>query len=480
MRLTDSIENKVKKYLEKWNIKCCNILIGCSGGPDSTALLALLIKLKKIRKFKLSCAYLNHGLRKKEETSKDKSFLKEICKKYNVDLFIENIEYGSLKNLAHDNKKSIEEIAREKRYDFFNKIKVNITADYIALGHNQDDEIETVLMRFMQGVNFTGLCGIPEKRLDIIRPIINCTKQEILVFLDTKKIKYRIDKTNIESKHLRNKIRNILIPEIINIFPGFKQAVSSLSDKMKMLADYFDNSVDLLEDWKEIRKNNEIIYKIKKNEFINKPDIIRIQSIYKLYNKITNYSEKDKYYQIPYRFLSDLKDKSKIIKKNIVLKGYSVILYKKGQWLFFKRDVVGNTKKGYLIVVNGNNYGIIKDINLQYKIVLEDKKEKDMLSLDVNKITMPIIIRSKKPGDFILTKNGNKSLKKLFIEWKIPEKEKWKIPVIADKNGILGILGKPLGFFNKYSDEYSFKVTKKFKNSGKMLNIIINKYMENN
>ena len=125
MILTDSIENKVKKYLEKWNIDSCNILIGCSGGPDSTVLLVLLNKLKEIRKYKLSCAYLNHGLRRKKETSKDVSFLKKICKKYNVDLFIENIEYGSLKNLAHDNKKSIEEIAREKRYDFFNKMENN-------------------------------------------------------------------------------------------------------------------------------------------------------------------------------------------------------------------------------------------------------------------------------------------------------------------------------------------------------------------
>jgi len=481
MKLTDTVEKKILEYLEKWRIRGCKILIGCSGGPDSTALLDILNKYKEKRNYILSCAYLDHGLRIKEETDKDISYLKKLCNNYKIKFHTENIEYGYLQESAVTYKKSIEEIAREKRYEFLIKIKKNENADYIALGHNYDDNIETVLMRFFQGVNFTGLCGIPEKRDFILRPIINCTKEQILAYLDERNIKCRIDKTNFQNNYMRNKLRNQLIPEIIKIYPGFKQSVFSISNKMKMLSDYFNNSIDLLEDWQEICKESGVEYKIKKEIFNSKPEIIKIQSIYDLYNKITNYPENHKYYQLPYKFLSPLKITDKFMGNRIILRGYGIILYIKSGWLFFKRDVVVNNKNGYLIVVNGNDCGIIRGINLQYKAEFKVKKETDMLSLDISGVKMPIIIRSKKPGDYILTKNGKKSIKKLFNEWKVPGQDRWKIPVIQDKDGIAGILGRPMGFSNKYAYKFSFNNTKVNKNNNKIkyFNIIINKNMEN-
>lgn len=473
---TDPLQKKNLQFLNKWKIKKCSILIGCSGGPDSTALLSILNNLKEKLELTLYCAYLDHGLRKKEETGKEILLLERLCKKSKIGLYVKRIKYGKIKENAYKNKKSIEEEAREQRYKYLQKLKNEISADYIALGHISDDNTETVLMRFFQGVDFTGLCGIPEKRKSIIRPIINCTKKEILSYLKKNEIEYSIDKTNIESDFLRNKIRNILIPGIIEIFPGFKKSVEIFSYKMKLISDYFSDFIDLSEGWIQINNDQ---FKININDFNRKPPIIRVQSVYKIYNKIMKYKNDDKYYTLPYKFLNPLK--IKYHDNRIILKGYGIIMYIRGEWLFFKRDVVVNNKKGYLINVNGDCSGFIKSANLHYKAIHTDKKDKDMLSLDVKRIKFPVIIRSKINGDYISIKKGRKSIKKLYNEWKVPAKERWKIPIISDRNGILCVMGKSNGFKNKYSYNCSFN-KEKSSNGNKIIKyftIIVIKNMEN-
>lgn len=205
--MLDKVSNTIKKY----NLinKNDRIVIGVSGGPDSVALLYLLNSLKKEFKLTLHIAHLDHMLRK--DSYKDVEFVKELAKKLKIPITTAQIK---VKELAK--KGSLEEVARNARLGFLFKVAKDIKAKKIALGHNRDDQAETVLMRILRGTGLYGLSGILPKReisgFWIIRPLIEVRRSEIEAYLKKKKIKPRIDSSNLEDIYLRNKIRNKLLP----------------------------------------------------------------------------------------------------------------------------------------------------------------------------------------------------------------------------------------------------------------------------
>lgn len=205
--LLDKVKNTIRKY--SLINKNDSLLVGVSGGPDSVALLYLLNSLKKELKLVLHVAHLDHMLRK--DSYKDAEFVKGLAEKLKLPITIAAI---NVKKLAR--KGSLEEIARKARFDFFFKAAKNTSAKKIALGHNLDDQAETVLMRMIRGAGLYGLSGIAPKRqmggYCVIRPLIELRRKDIEAELKKRRIKVCIDKTNLESIYFRNRIRNILLP----------------------------------------------------------------------------------------------------------------------------------------------------------------------------------------------------------------------------------------------------------------------------
>jgi len=205
------ISEKFKKTIKKFNLinKNDKIVIGVSGGPDSVALLCLLNSLKKELKISLHIAHLDHMLR--ADSNKDREFVEKLASKLNIPITAANI---NVKALAK--KGSPEEIARNARLEFLFKVVKGIGATKIALGHNLDDQAETVLMRLLRGTGLYGLSGmLPTRKIDgfqIIRPLIEIKRKEIEAYLRKKKIKPRLDITNLEKIYFRNRIRNELLP----------------------------------------------------------------------------------------------------------------------------------------------------------------------------------------------------------------------------------------------------------------------------
>jgi len=202
---------KAKNTIRKYNLldKKDRVVIGVSGGPDSVALLYLLNSLRKELKISLHIAHLDHMLRK--ESAKDRRFVEGLAQKLKIPITTTRI---NIKELAK--KGSQEEIARNARLGFLFKVAKDTKADKIALGHNLDDQAETVLMRILRGSGLYGLSGILPKRniagYQIIRPLLEVRRKEIEAFLKKKKIKPCIDTSNLEEIYFRNKIRNKLIP----------------------------------------------------------------------------------------------------------------------------------------------------------------------------------------------------------------------------------------------------------------------------
>jgi tRNA(Ile)-lysidine synthase len=194
------------------------IILGVSGGPDSTCLLSVFCKLQKKYALELIVAHINYGLRG-TDSEKDEQFVQKLAKKYNLTLTI-------FKPKIEKENKS-EEALRDIRYAFFEKMRREKQFDLIAVAHNADDQAETVLMRLLRGTGLAGLSAMQAKNNKIIRPLLETTRKEILIYLKTEKLKYRIDKTNRQNVYLRNKIRNKLMPYLKKNFnPSLKQVLS--------------------------------------------------------------------------------------------------------------------------------------------------------------------------------------------------------------------------------------------------------------
>ncbi len=205
--LLDKVKNTIRKY--SLINKNDSLVVGVSGGPDSVVLLYLLNSLKMELKLALHVAHLDHMLRK--DSYKDAEFVRGLAEKLKLPITIAAI---NVKELAR--KGSLEEIARKARFDFLFKTVKNISAKKIALGHNLDDQAETVLMRMIRGAGLYGLSGIlPKRQIEgycVIRPLIELRRKDIEVELNKRRIKVCIDKTNLENTYFRNKIRNSLLP----------------------------------------------------------------------------------------------------------------------------------------------------------------------------------------------------------------------------------------------------------------------------
>ena len=222
------LEEKVLSTIKKYDLikSKDKIVIGVSGGPDSMALLNVLINLKEKLDFQIVVAHINHGIR--IEADDETKFVEEFCKKNNIECFVKK---EKVEDLAKENKVGTEEAGRKLRYDFFNEVLEKVNANKIATAHNENDNAETVLMNIIRGSGISGLKGIEPIRDNLfIRPLIDINRDEIEEYCKLKKLDPKFDKTNKENIYTRNKVRNKLIPFIKEEFnPNVISSLNRLS-----------------------------------------------------------------------------------------------------------------------------------------------------------------------------------------------------------------------------------------------------------
>ena len=269
------IKEKVLETIKKYNLIEQNdkILCAVSGGPDSICMLDILRRIKEENKinFDIIVCHINHMIR--VEATADEQYVENYCKKYQIPFLAKRVD---VKKIAESNKQGTEEAGRKVRYDFFEEIFQKENATKIAIAHNKNDKIETIIMNVFRGCGISGLRGIePIRDNKFIRPLIETERTEIEKYCEENRLNPRIDKTNFINDVTRNKIRNIVIPYIKNEFnPNFINTLDRLSNVITEEDEYMKKKT--IEVYNEIRiqeKEGYIVLDLK--EFNKQEEVIR-------------------------------------------------------------------------------------------------------------------------------------------------------------------------------------------------------------
>ena len=229
------MKDKVRNTILEFDMipqKPCKVTVALSGGADSVALLYSLYLLKDELGLSLSACHVNHNLRG-EESDGDELFVRRLCRMLDIPLYVRNIRVSDYAG-KHE---SIELVARRIRYDFFSELG---TDRLIATAHTASDNCETVLINLIRGTALSGLCGIPPKRDNVIRPLIDCTREEIEGFCRKYSLGYVTDSTNLSDDYTRNKLRLNVIPVLKKINPSLMASVGRMSHSVALDDKYLD------------------------------------------------------------------------------------------------------------------------------------------------------------------------------------------------------------------------------------------------
>ena len=413
------------------------VILGISGGPDSMALLHLFLKLKKEMDLDLVCAHINHNVRK--ESDEEEEFVKSYCHKNGV-IF----ESFKIQKYGDDN---FENEARHMRYTFFEKIINKYGAKYLITAHHGDDLMETILMRIARGSTLKGYSGfskmITKKNYKIIRPFITKTKQELLDYVKKNKIDYRIDKTNFDDSHTRNRYRKVVLP-------FFKKEDENVHLKFlkysQTLLEYY-NYVENLTKEQEKRIVN---YRTIDLEKFNKLDhLLQTKIIYNLLESIYGddlFFISDAHTDLLFNLIKSSKVNSWVHLPNniIAVKSYNKLSFREQKE---EQEEYEIQLDGIVNLPNAMNIEIIKNSNITSNFCTR---------LSTKDVVLPLYVRSRKNGDKIIIKNmlGSKKIKDIFIDSKISADKRKLWPIVCDATGrIVWLPGLKKSKFDKAKNE---------------------------
>ena len=240
------------------------VVVGLSGGSDSVCLAHILDKLG----YEVVAAHCNFHLRG-EESMRDEQFVVSLCQQMGWNLHQEDFDTAAY---ARQKGISIEMAAREYRYDWFKRLKEEVGAEAIAVGHHQDDNVETLLLNLTRGTGIKGLCGMQPKNGDVVRPLLCLTRKDILIYLEDVHQTYVTDHTNLEDDFARNKVRLDVLPLLETINQGAMKNLASTQENLTEVMKVYQQAMqDAIAKSVEQKENGEIHIDIQKLQTLPSP-----------------------------------------------------------------------------------------------------------------------------------------------------------------------------------------------------------------
>ncbi len=421
--------NQFKKYISNNNLiqPKGKVLLAISGGIDSVVMLDLISKTR----INYAIAHCNFELRG-DESDKDEEFVRQLAKKYNVKLFVNRCNAN---NYSKSKSLSIQEAARELRYNWFNKICLDNQYSNIAVAHNQNDNIETFFINLFRGAGLKGLKSIPIKRDNIIRPLMFATRKQIVEYAKQNNIEFREDSSNSSDYYLRNNIRHNLIPKIQEISPGFtksaQKSIDNLSDADLLLQSVIDEKKNNL--FVSDSSNNTLI---SINELINlKPNNIWVFYLLKEFGFSREKSD---------AICLSLSEKEENIGKRFSSENNELLIDRTN--LIIRSSTNNVTLKKAHISLNQHK------IDVPISMTMESQKNtpefifsrsNNVAYFNLDKLDFPLTIRPWQVGDRIIPfgMNGSKLVSDILIDNKVNSFDKEKTYVLLSGKKIIWVVG---------------------------------------
>ena len=424
---TEIVTSKFCKTVEARSMlrEVDKIIVGFSGGADSVCLLHLLHKLQNQYGYSLLAVHVNHGIRG-DEAKSDAYFAEKFCDARSIPFKLVEIDCVQL---AENEKQTLEEAGRKARYAAFEELCTEFSR--IATAHNQNDNAETLVFNLTRGTSLKGAIGIPYTRDNIIRPLLDCSREEIEGYCNENNLSFVTDSTNLSDEYTRNKIRHNVLPVFSDLNEGYLDKLTSFCNDCEDVVAFLEKHCD------EHIKQAMLDYNCYDANYIASLD--RAVSTRVIISSFSKFS-------------------------SITLDRFQVSaiynLLGKGGRLQIKGNIFAEVKQGrlrYFLVNNSNVNDESLSLSLPFDVTFNNynifaefiecsKNIKDLSSeniIDYDKIKGDLVLRNRRGGDkFTLRKrNVTKTLKKLFCEENIPVEIRDSIPVLCDENGVVWVYG---------------------------------------
>lgn len=415
-------------------LKDKKVLIAISGGIDSCVLAYIFYKLK----YDISLAHCNFMLRGKE-SNKDEIFVKELGEKFQVTTY--TIQFDTEK-IASEKGISTQMAARELRYNWFNQLSKENNIDYILTAHQKDDVFETFLINLTRGTGLDGLTGIPEINGNIVRPMLQFTRNEILIFATKHKLKWREDSSNSSIKYFRNKVRHKVVPFLKELNPNLLETFSNTIENLKGSQQIVKDRIQDVKGKIVSLQGNNIHFNIEQLKKLSNPKFYLYELLkeyeFTEWDDITNLLDAQSGKQVYSKTHRLLKDRAVLIlseiKNTSVNESFEILentskITSPIQLSFKKIDIPFDTK---------NHSNKVFD-----ELFLDDA---NTISIDFDKVQFPLTIRKKQKGDYFfpIGLNGKKKVSKFFKDEKLSQIEKENTWLLCSKNEIVWVIGKRL------------------------------------
>lgn len=415
-----------------------SVLVALSGGPDSVALLHLLTRMRRSSSLKLHALYINHGLRPRQAL-REENFCRELCHRWHIGF---RVVRADIPALAKKRKIGFEEAARDFRYRTLEGLAVELSCDKIALGHQADDQVETILFRMLRGTGRTGLLGIPVKRGKIIRPLIEIPRVEILRYLNRRRISYCHDSSNTDLDYRRNYLRHKLLPEIRErLNPNVDRALCNLSELISAEEEFLSGM------------NRRVFHKIARPSpggklmldlqiYLEYPLWLRRRVVRSALAELTQDQLG------PDKEVIDRIDSAAQVGSGSLSAGGGVQVEIARQQIIFKgpakvavpREIPLDNR---WVSLGGFGIDIRVRAGRRRGGKLRREKRSPKVLLDRAQIQLPLKVRSIRPGDQLvpLGMTGRKKVGDYLTDRKVPVARRDEIPVVCDDKGIVWLVG---------------------------------------
>ncbi len=412
-----------------------SVLVGLSGGPDSTCLLAVLNSLRDAFRLRVSAVYVDHRLRP-DETPAEEAFCRKVCEAWGITFLTRTIDVASYRSRAGLN---VHEAARELRYRAFDEAAAETAADRIALAHTADDQAETIFMRLARGAGPAGLAGIPLRRGKVIRPFLETGRGEIEAFLAQAGITPVVDSSNLKADYFRNMVRMTVMPALKRANPNL---VHTLVHTMQVLRE--------------------------EERFF---DILVTKALMKLISRKT--AERIEL------FLSPLEAMETVLLRRVLRRALQETVGLRGVGFVHIEEMISLVRSGgagsrlrlpkgirvvreyALLVITSEEpvrldacdlpvpgEAVLVGANLVVRAAVDGEADaacdgRACFLVDADRVHLPLLVRPRKQGDVFYPAGfgRRKKIQDLLVDLKVPRDERDRVPLVVSGNDIVWVAG---------------------------------------